>query len=142
MTKQNGGDSNADLQARIDAIESAYEFMLAYAAQGRSTDRGAAPDRNVRNYLARMEKALEGLGDVAAAAADTRNPAWREDAAAFFEALARDAAVAHAAARLLLAQRDISSQLVDNLNASIHLRALLTDVFILDEALKERRGES
>jgi hypothetical protein len=30
----------------------------------------------------------------------------------------------------------ISSPLVDNLNASIHLRALLTDIFLIDEALK------
>ena len=32
--------------------------------------------------------------------------------------------------------RGISSQMVDNLNASIHLRALLTDVFLVDEVLK------
>jgi hypothetical protein len=30
----------------------------------------------------------------------------------------------------------IISPLVDNLNASIHLRALLTDIFLIDEALK------
>jgi hypothetical protein len=29
--------------------------------------------------------------------------------------------------------------LVDNLNASIHLRALLTDLFLIDELLKTRR---
>ncbi len=38
--------------------------------------------------------------------------------------------------RLVLAQPGISSQLVDNLNASIHLRALLTDIFLVDEVLK------
>jgi hypothetical protein len=38
--------------------------------------------------------------------------------------------------RLVLARADIGSQLVDNLNASIHLRALLTDLFVVDEALK------
>jgi hypothetical protein len=38
--------------------------------------------------------------------------------------------------RLVLAQPAISSQLVDNLNASLHLRALLTDVFLLDEIVK------
>ena len=43
---------------------------------------------------------------------------------------------ASAAVRLVLAQPSIGSQLVDNLNASIHLRALLTDLFLLDEALK------
>jgi hypothetical protein len=35
-----------------------------------------------------------------------------------------------------LARRTIGSQMIDNLNASIHLRALLTDLFLLDEALK------
>jgi hypothetical protein len=30
----------------------------------------------------------------------------------------------------------VSSQLVDNLNASIHVRALLTDLFLIDEAVK------
>ena len=38
--------------------------------------------------------------------------------------------------RLTLARSGISSQLIDNLNASIHVRALLTDLFLLDEALK------
>jgi hypothetical protein len=37
---------------------------------------------------------------------------------------------------MVLAQESISSQLVDNLNASIHVRALLTDIFLIDELLK------
>jgi hypothetical protein len=53
--------------------------------------------------------------------------------------LDRDARDAQAAVRLVLAQPVISSQLVDNLNASIHLRALLTDLFLIDEALKTYR---
>jgi hypothetical protein len=44
-----------------------------------------------------------------------------------------------AALKLVLAQPAISSQLIDNLNASIHLRALLTDLFLLDEILKLQR---
>jgi hypothetical protein len=36
---------------------------------------------------------------------------------------------------LVLAQPAISSQLIDNLNASIHLRALLTDLFLVGEIL-------
>ena len=54
----------------------------------------------------------------------------------FIEVLDRDAAASQAAVRLVLAQPGISSQLVDNLNASIHLRALLTDIFLVDEVLK------
>jgi hypothetical protein len=39
---------------------------------------------------------------------------------------------------LVLAQHALSSQLVANLNASIHLRALLTDLFLLGEVLRTR----
>ena len=40
-----------------------------------------------------------------------------------------------AAIELVQLQPAISSQMVDNLNASIHVRALLTDLFIIDEVL-------
>ena len=55
---------------------------------------------------------------------------------AFVDVLERDARDASAAIRLVLAQPAIGSQIVDNLNASIHLRALLTDLFLIDEVLK------
>jgi hypothetical protein len=41
---------------------------------------------------------------------------------------------------MVLAQPAISSQLIDNLNASIHLRALLTDLFLIDEILKPQQA--
>jgi hypothetical protein len=41
----------------------------------------------------------------------------------------------------VLAQPAISSQLIDNLNASIHLRALLTDLFLIDEIFKLQRNQ-
>ncbi len=49
--------------------------------------------------------------------------------------LDRDAHDSLAMIELALAQPVISSQLIDNLNASIHLRALLTDLFLIDEIL-------
>ncbi len=39
---------------------------------------------------------------------------------------------------LLIEKDGISSQLIDNVNASIHLRALLTDLFIIDEILRSK----
>jgi hypothetical protein len=131
-----------DLKQRIEAIETGYEFMLAYAAQGRETDKGAAAGRNVREYLDKMVAALEGLSPVidgCAAAVDAMLP---KTCAAFFAAVDGDARVALAAIRLVLARADISSQLIDNLNASIHLRALLTDLFIVDEALKPAKSRA
>jgi hypothetical protein len=35
----------------------------------------------------------------------------------------------------ILAQEKIGSEMVDNLNASIHVRAVLTDLFLYSEAL-------
>ena len=126
----------AELEARIEAIESGYEFLLAYAAQGRDTDKGAAAGRNVRDYLERMAAALDDLSKVLGACAASVDPKLTTVAAAFFAAVDADARVALGAVRLVLARPDIGSQLIDNLNASIHLRALLTDLFVVDEALK------
>ncbi len=50
--------------------------------------------------------------------------------------LDRDASDSIAAIEMVLAQPALSSQLIDNLNASIHIRALLTDLFLIDETLK------
>jgi hypothetical protein len=58
---------------------------------------------------------------------------------AFIAVIERDARDSQAAIQLVLAQPSISSQIVDNLNASIHLRALLTDLFLIDEVLKAPR---
>jgi len=131
-------DARADLDAKIDAIEAGYEFLLAYAAQGRHSDKGTSPDRSVRVYLEKMEDALGGLASTARACAALRDPDIVTESGAYFEALESDAARSRALIRLVLAQDDISSQLIDNLNASIHLRALLTDLFVADEALKPR----
>ncbi len=131
-----------DLRQRIEAIETGYEFMLAYAAQGRHSDKGAAAGRNVREYLDKMVAALEGLSGVVGACANGLDAELPRKGAAFFAAVDADARVALAALRLVLAREDISSQLVDNLNASIHLRALLTDLFIVDEVLKPNQAHA
>ena len=83
-----------------------------------------------------MAAALDGLSVVVDACASELDPALPNKGAAFFAAVDSDARVALAAIRLALAREDVSSQLVDNLNASIHLRALLTDLFVVDEVLK------
>jgi len=124
----------SSVAARIDAIEEAYEFCLAYAAQGRRGDEGGAGGE-IRRFLERALAALDGLADAAGAAA-AGDPAVQ----AFLEVLRGDVAKASAAIRLVLARPAISSQLVDNLNASIHLRALLTDLFLIDESLKRAPG--
>jgi len=125
-----------DLKERCARIEECYEFMLAYAAQGLRAEPGGGSGSQVRTLLNRCDEALDGLGDVLAeiVRSDQLRPTEKYDA--FIAMLKRDASDARAAVGLVLAQPSISSQLVDNLNASIHLRALLTDLFLIDEIVR------
>jgi len=125
-----------ELARRADAIEGGYELMLGYAAQGIHTDQGAANSGQLRDHLTRFDNALTGLADTYRACAVALGVGPAEALNGFLDVLARDAAATQAALRLLLGQPGISSQMVDNVNASIHVRALLTDVFVVDEILK------
>ena len=127
-----------ELQHRCDTIEEAYEFMLAYAAQGLSADAGSQSGGQLREFLTRAVAALAGMGDVFTALVDGEHLEPADRYRAYGAVLDRDARDSLAAVALVLAQPAISSQLVDNLNASIHLRALLTDLFLIDEVLKSQ----
>jgi hypothetical protein len=130
----------AELGSRINIIEEAYEFMLAYASQGLSSDQGNDPGRQVRVYLTKCDAALSGLPGVFTRSVEQQGLQPTAPYDAFIEVIARDARHSQAAIQLVLAQPGISSQMVDNLNASIHLRALLTDLFLIDEVLKAQRA--
>jgi len=125
------------LGVRIDVIEEAYEFMLAYAAQGASGDAASQSGGQIRGFLTRAAAALTGLGDLYASVVE-RESLDASRYRPFGAVLDRDARDSLAAIDLVLAQPAISSQLVDNLNASIHVRALLTDLFLVDEIFKAR----
>ena len=125
-----------DLQERIDIIEETYEFMLAYAAQGLSGDEAGGAGAQIRDFLRRCNDALEGLPTVLHRLVEAKQLAPAEPYGSFIEIVERDARHTQTAIRLVLAQPSISSQLIDNLNAWIHLRALLTDLFVIDEILK------
>jgi hypothetical protein len=129
----------ADIAERCNTIEECYEFMLAYAAQGLPNEEGSNSGGQVREFLTRAATAISGLAECGAAAVkqERLEPAQRYQA--FFAVLTRDAGDALAAIELVMAQPGISSQLIDNLNASIHLRALLTDLFLLSEIAKAQR---
>ena len=124
------------LGQRIDAIEEAYEYMLAYAAQG-AVDETSAAGPGIRAFLERLEDALDGLGGLVALEAQRRD--GQAALLAYAELLESDAIRARLGVRLVLAVPGIGSQIVDNLNASMHLRTLLTDLFLVDEALKASR---
>jgi hypothetical protein len=125
-----------NLETRCNAIEECYEFMLAYAAQGLDTDAGSQSGTQIREFLRRAVTALSGLAEACLLTVAQEELQSADRYRAFVTVLDRDAGDSLAAIELVLAQPAISSQLIDNLNASIHLRALLTDLFLLDEIVK------
>ncbi len=139
MSEAAADTPQARLAATIESIERAYEYLLAYAAQGRREDAGT----EARAMLGTLHAALGEIGSRATAAfadlgagssADPGTGA-HADIAAYLAAVEQDARVARGAVALVLGRPQIGSLLVDNLNASVHLRALLTDAFLLDQAL-------
>ena len=125
-----------DVSARCNAIEECYEFMLAYAGQGLSGKENSQSSSQVRDFLNRAVEALSGLAEAYSKAVRQDNLQPAERYLAFLAVLENDARDSLAPIQLVLAQTTISSQLIDNLNASIHLRALLTALFLIDEILK------
>ena len=124
-----------DVKGRIDAIEESYEFLLAFAAQGLTSDQGSKTSGQLRGFLSKCEGALDELAAAmrVLAAEESFEPAttWAE----VLDVVERDASDTLSAVRLVAAQDSISSQLIDNLNANIHFRALLTDLFLVDELI-------
>lgn len=129
-------DNKETLRASINAIETGYEFMLAYAAQGRDfeyTGGGGGP--SIRIYLGDLKTGLETIADDF----ESEIKGQVETGADLFlgcaEILREDAKKSLQAVEMVMSLPSIGSQVVDNLNATIHIRALLTDMFLLDEAL-------
>jgi hypothetical protein len=135
--RESGGEAPPDqrspLAVRADALEESYEFFLAYAAQGLQTEQHTGAQ--IREFLRKFDGALDGFGDfftgfIGGLGLDVTP--YRS----FIALIDRDASDARAAVQMVLAQPSIHSQMIDNLNANIHVRALLTDLFLIDEILK------
>ncbi len=131
-----------DIQERCNTIEACYEFTLSYAAQGLPTDEGSPSGKQLREHLTRAVEALRGIDASCEQAVRQEQLVPAEPYEAFFAVLARDAQSSIAAIGLVQAQPAISSQLVDNLNASMHLRALLADLFLITEILELRQTQA
>lgn len=119
------------IEEDIEAIESGYEFLLAFAAQGRPAQKETGPGPHARPTIAEIAVAMK---NIATAFADSSDD--------FEQVIASDCKNAGAALGFILKQGKIGSEIVDNLNASIHLRAVLTDLFLYSEALKPLDSES
>ncbi len=121
-----------NLEQDIDTIESGYEFLLAYAAQGRAPHVEAEhPTPHVGPTLKDM---LAAMTNVTSALSGSDNE--------YEQVIVEDIRKASAALKFVIDQPKMSSELVDNLNASIHLRAVLTDCFLYSEVFRPSAGET
>lgn len=124
----------AAIRENLDAVEEAYEFMLAYAAQGRMEE-GAGPDgAHIRTFVERFVAAATALAPAVAALIDND----RADGAAFLDSFRQDSDAILAVLRLLLDRRNISSEMVDNTNGLILMRSYLTSLFFIDKVMLAR----
>jgi len=122
-----------NLQDRINTIEEAFEYMLAYAAQGLEQE-DPNEGGGIREFLAKAIGALDGIHEVAVKrvnAIPTIEDSWNE----YLDILKTDASRALALIKFAQSQPLLSSELIDNLNATNHIRTVLTDIFLLDSAL-------
>lgn len=118
------------IRGQIERIEEAYEFMLAYAAQGRSDEGGGPDGAHIRTFLNQFDDAataVEGELDTV--------PGAENEASAFLAALKADSAVVTSVLRTMLARDRITSEVVDNANGLISVRSYLTGLFFLDKSL-------
>lgn len=114
-----------ELAKHIEIIESGYEFLLAYAAQGRPAKAETGPGPHARPTLQGMAESMQAIVKILATSEDP-----------FELVIVDDCRKAGAALQFILQQEAIGSEIVDNLNASIHLRAVLTDLFLYSEAIE------
>ena len=115
-----------DVEESIEIVEAGYEFLLAYAAQGRpASNETDGPGPHARPTIEGMLSAMADIVDVFTGSEND-----------FEQVIAADCKKASAALKFLIEQEKIGSEVVDNLNASIHLRAVLTDLFLYSEALR------
>ena len=82
------------------------------------------PGRKARDVISELDSALQNiLGSL-------------DEELAFSSVIEEDIIKTRKALALVATQAHISSELIDNLNASMHLRAVLTDLFLLSEATR------
>ncbi len=122
---------SAAIRQNIEIVEEAYEFMLAYAAQGRMEEGAGADGAHIRTFLERF----------AAAAGQMKLQAvvlmagGKADGGALLDSFQRDSDIVLSVLQLLLGRDNISSEMVDNTNGLIVMRSYLTTLVFIDKAV-------
>ena len=119
-----------EIRKNIELVEEAYEFMLAYAAQGRA-DEGAGPDgAHIRTFLKQFSDATDRIIEDFDKLSEP-NGAMET----FIKSAESDAKTVKSVMAIMLQKENISSEMVDNANGLITVRSYLTALFFIDKAV-------
>lgn len=122
------------LREAFDTVEEAYEFMLAYAAQGRQTESETEGASQIRGFLDRFRSALDDMDGAIPQLIPAGSPGH-----AYAERFIDDSAIMKSILDLLTSRDNITSEMIDNTNGMVPVRSLLTNIFFVDQALLPHR---
>ncbi len=122
--------NSTEIRKNIELVEEAYEFMLAYAAQGRA-DEGAGPDgAHIRTFLTQFSEATDNIIN------ELDNLTEADGTMETFIKTAKtDADTVKSVLAIMLQKENVSSEMVDNANGLITVRSYLTALFFIDKAV-------
>jgi hypothetical protein len=138
MTATPNHDATIAMRDAIEVVEESYEFMLAYAAQGRKREPEDESVSRIRQYLTRFAGALGQMQEAVPAILPT------DAGQPFRNRFLDDIGVTRSVLALLLEQPSITSDMIDNTNGLIAIRAFMTDLFFIDQVIlpaRERQAD-
>ena len=118
------------IREKIERIEEAYEYMLAYAAQGRADEGAGADGAQIRTFINQFNLSLKEL-DSFTSDISKEVP----DADDFIDCFKSESKVMGSVLKVLLAKKNLSSEVIDNTNGLISVRTYLTSLFFIDKSI-------
>jgi hypothetical protein len=118
------------IKENIEKIEEAYEYMLAYAAQGRADEGAGADGAQIRIFLNMFDESLKALDGFTSDI--SKEVPGADD---FIEHFQSESKVMESVLKVLLAKKNLSSEVIDNTNGLISVRTYLTSLFFIDKSI-------
>ncbi|MEE2746131.1 MAG: hypothetical protein VX617_04525 [Pseudomonadota bacterium] len=123
-------NSQKVIREEIEKVEEAYEYMLAYAAQGRADEGEGAEGTQIRIFIKQFLAAVEVLSEALAGLSKTS-----VDLNTYISGFNRESDIMASILKIILANDNISSEVIDNANGLISVRSYLTSLFFIDKSI-------
>ena len=122
--------SHKDIREEIEKVEEAYEYMLAYAAQGRADEGEGAEGVQIRIFIKQFLSSIEVL----AGSLESLSKSSVE-LKTYIDSFKGQSDIMASVLKIILANDNISSEVIDNANGLISVRSYLTSLFFIDKSI-------